>query len=423
MKYAIAKWYITNFAVYEALDGSLLYLMMDWDMFVPHIAEPVNILTPLVHKELKAQLVILQSLQAQLDKRIPSSNLRVVSVADKYIFLAAEFPCSKIHQLSLEEFQNLSAEQALSLVLDNDAPQPSVPPTIEKNEYQNFLKFIVTFKDFSSENILTLYSKNPAATDVKTVGEWLRSGATLVPETLKNAIPLRITLQQEFFERHGKIYPIEYAVQSERTAIAQHKLPVMLSEKESLLLVIDVQQILGEPFFPPRDCDAQQFSDTIMKLAKMQGFEIKIIPQINDSYYQGGVIYLPLNQGEEQSARMLCREYATAVCQKTLSLLDCSIANLYADSLAWVFAYRYGLERNAEYLQEYWEELHDRIDIRHLSKYLHQALLYLDSRLATKLLPTDEQLAQIKNNFLQDIPPAAQKSEKSKFHNKKGASA
>lgn len=406
-QYAIARWYVTDFAIYEALDGSYYILDMDWDMFIPNIAEPIHLLNPLCHKQHKIQLRLLHSLQSQLNKRIGNCALQVVSAVEKSIFLSGTFPNAAIHHLTTEQFEQLTAEKAIDLLLENSPPSGCNVPKLAQKEYAEFLKFLVEFRKYSLENIFTLYSCSPTPTYVQTFAQWKKLGYFIPEAKRKNAIFLPITVQESFFERNGHRYPLSYAVQTERTHIAQGQLPVSHIEQPSALMVWDETVITQKttPFI--RDCDPQVLFHAIEKLAKTQGISIQQNSNISSSFYlaQTNSIQLPVGGSPQMRARWLCREYAAAVCHTTVSHSmegDSMYLNLLSESLTWVLLYRYGLEESAEGLNCYYNLLPSP-NLLTIANYLLNALCYICQRIDPSVYPEENITEQIRNNFLADL--------------------
>ncbi len=322
MKYAIARYYVNDCSVYECLDGTLYYLPCDWEYFFPNIAEPTDALEQLFGKQL-LQVDLLKKLQSQLELRLPNISMRVVSACGQDIYLAADFPFSKIHKLSFKEFETLTPEHAFSLLCENEPRAPIQLRPISAEEYPTFLEFIVTFKNFYSDHILTLYATSPRLTNVKTIGEWLKLGYTIPSSSVQSAILLSISVSQSFFKRGNTSYPVEYALQSERSAIAVGKLPLTQTELSSCLLVLDSQNVTGESSpYSRQCCDANLFFHAISKLASTQGIQIRTDNKYTDSFYQNTTIHLPAANDDVWLAKMICREYAAAFCDKTVAATD-----------------------------------------------------------------------------------------------------
>ncbi len=420
MKYAIAKWYITDYAVFESLDGNKYCLQWDWDLFKPNIAEPISCLHPITKNQTE-QVNKLLKLQKELDVHNPNSNLRVVSQTEEYVFLAANLPLAKTHRLSWDEFHSLSDDQAIDFVLENDVQKNSSFPKIKKDSYLDFLKFIVQFKHLSTENILELYAHSPKLSNVKTIGEWKQKNVDFQEEQLTQAIPLKITITEHFFQRHNNYYPISYATQSERTAIQQKKLSVSQMETESTMLIIDQKDAIGTYAFIQRQCNPQLLFDTLSKLSKTQGIKIELNNTLSDSFFASNTIYLPSVGTSYQHAKQLCREYAAAVIKKTLETSNESLLDLYSDSFAWILAYQYGLEEDAPHLAYQWWNSNENIDILKLTTYLHNTLLYIDERVTLQLFSAQDEKKAIEQNFFDGIDTDTTASNLSKFTNKKGA--
>ena len=420
MKYAISKWYITDYVIFESLDGNKYCLQLDWDLFKPNIAEPVSCLHPITKNQTEEVNKLLK-LQKELDEHNPNSNLKVVSQTEQFVYLAANLPLAKIHCLSLDEFHSLSDEEAMNFLLENDVQKNLPLPTIKKDAYFDFLKFLVRFKHLSTENILALYSHSPKLSAVKTIGEWKQQDVGLQVEYLNHAIPLKVTVKESFFERHNQYYPVSYATQSERTLIQQNKLSLSHMEVQSIMLMLDKQVLLGSPAIIQRRCNPQLLFDILSKLSKTQGITIQLNSSLSDSFYAANTIYLPTAGTSIEHAKQLCREYAAALVRNTLDTSNESLIDLYSDSLAWMLAYQYGLEDDTPHLSYQWWNFKENIDVFKLTTYLHNALCYIDERIAPHLFSAQDEKNAIEQNFFGGIDTGTAASNLSKFANIKGA--
>ncbi len=97
------------------------------------------------------------------------------------------------------------------------------------------------------------------------------------------------------------------------------------------------------------------------------------------------------------------------------------IKDLYSDSLAYLLAYRYGLEeQQTVHLSKLWNEIGTNIDISALTKFLHHSLLHIENRIDPKLFTVRDQLHTLEQNFLQGIPSDASTANRNKFKNLSG---
>lgn len=402
--YAIARYYITDFAIYQTVTEEYFCLRMEWDMFTPGIAEKTEFLKPLSDFQ-KKEVRNLRALEKQLISRFPDCGVQIVSIAQSDVFLSSKTPGSNIVKLSKAELLQLSEQQLKELAQMNTGSPVLRSGSLDHIDYLDFLRFMVRFQRFSLENIIRLYRYHPRATLLHSFAEWNRMNFVISQDAKKYSAILPIRIQCSLFERDGAAVPLEHAVESERAAIAEQKLPVFKKEYDALLEVWDEFDVcrVRSPFV--RTCNPQLFFETISKLAKVQGFEVVKNPDICESYYQQRTktIHLPQGGNVLMYAKWICREYAAALVEETAAFSGKKLNDLAAESLAWMLCYRYGFDTSAEYLVHYYRYVIGEKFLEELTVYLYNAFRYIQENIEETLLSDIEVEQTIRKNLLSNV--------------------
>lgn len=269
MEYAIATYYIESYGIYRTLSGKYFYYSLE--RFIPFIAEQTHLLFPFPEQiepdskfeQIQKQIFRLEEIQKEFDK-YQEGKFRVISLQeDQQVLFSAPFPEAPVYCCSLEAISSFQAPQQ-----ENTANLKK--QEIRPSEFLAFLRYMVQFPEMSFDSLWILYQSNPSCTQVCTQIEWLDQGKVIPAAAFQKGIFLPLQIQEQFFQRGSQEYPIEYALDSERRAIFEQKIPVTLRKQNTHRLVFDTKDITGQETLILRYTAPQQIYEVFSELASMQ---------------------------------------------------------------------------------------------------------------------------------------------------------